>query len=310
MVYHVVARGNEKKPIFRDDEDRHLYLRRLSSCRRRFGFALYAYCLMENHVHLVLERGPARLSRVMLNLHSFYAQQFNERHERVGHLFQGRYKAILVDKQRYLLAVVRYVHENPTRAGIVGRPEDYRWSSARAVWKGTGPEWLDLGRLFAFLGGSFENALARYRTLMRGDGIPIVEEPPKETAFQGSADFVGPLVAGNRAGATAPIRLAPGRIVKVVASDLGIRLSDVRGPGQRPSPSRARGLAAYLAVRECGLTHEAMAAYFRRDASTVTKSVRRIESAVARDPALRRKILSLSRRLKGIPVLESSGVQD
>ncbi|MGH2398128.1 MAG: transposase, partial [bacterium] len=92
-VYHVVARGNERKAVSRDDRDRERYLGRLAHYRERFGFLLYAYCLMDNHVHLALQRGPVALSRIMLAVQSSYTQWFNRRHERVGHLFQGRYKA-------------------------------------------------------------------------------------------------------------------------------------------------------------------------------------------------------------------------
>ena len=107
-VYHVIGRGNERKAIFRDDRDREAYLERLERYRERFGFRLYAFCLLDNHVHLALERGPVRLSRVMLALHGSYSQFFNRRHGRVGHLFQGRFKAFLVEKDRYLLALIRY----------------------------------------------------------------------------------------------------------------------------------------------------------------------------------------------------------
>ena len=107
-VYHVIVRGNERKAVFRDDEDRRAYLDRLAKYRERFGFRLLAFCLMGNHIHLAIERGPTRLSRVMLALQSSYAQRFNRRHNRVGHLFQGRYKAFLIEKDRYLLALIRY----------------------------------------------------------------------------------------------------------------------------------------------------------------------------------------------------------
>lgn len=100
-VYHVVARGNERKSIFRDDVDRRDYLDRLAACRDRFDFRVYAYCLMGNHVHLALERGSVSLSRIVLSLHSFHSQRFNRRHGRVGHLFQGRFRSFLVEKDTY-----------------------------------------------------------------------------------------------------------------------------------------------------------------------------------------------------------------
>ncbi len=143
-VYHVTARGNERRAVFADDEDRNEYLDRVAWYRTKFGFRLLAYCLMTNHVHLAIRRGPFPLSRVMAGLHSSYTQWFNRRHRRVGHLFQGRYKSFLVQEDRYLVALVRYIHLNPVRARIVQRAADYAWSSDR-FFRGTRPpQWLDV----------------------------------------------------------------------------------------------------------------------------------------------------------------------
>ena len=99
-LHHVIVRGNERKAVFSDDSDREDYLRRLAHYREKFGFRLLAYCLMSNHIHLAIERGRDPLSRIMAGLQSSYTQYFNRRHGRVGHLFQGRYKAFLVEKDR------------------------------------------------------------------------------------------------------------------------------------------------------------------------------------------------------------------
>jgi len=146
-MYHVIVRGNERKAVFRDDADREDYLRRLARYREKFGFRLLAYCLMNNHVHLAIEAGNDPLSRIMAGLQSSYTQYFNRRHGRVGHLFQGRYKAFLIEKDRYALALLRYPHENPVKARMVVKPEQYVWSSDRHYRRGRGPEWLDLDRL-------------------------------------------------------------------------------------------------------------------------------------------------------------------
>ena len=116
--HRVIARGNEQRDVFRDDSDRDLYLRRLARYQTEFRFRLYAYCLMTNHVHLALETGEAPLSRVIHGLQSSYTQAFNRRHQRSGHLFQGRYKALLVDADRYFLALLRYIHCNPLEARL------------------------------------------------------------------------------------------------------------------------------------------------------------------------------------------------
>src|SRR5215471_11089303 len=182
-LYHVMARGNERKAIFRDDVDRRRYLDRVAHYREKFGFQFLAYCLMNNHVHLAIETGKVPLSKVMAGLQSSYTQYFNRRHDRVGHLFQGRYKAFLVEEDRYALALVRYIHENPVRAGVVERPEQYEWSSDRFYRKGKGPEWLDSDRVLRMLGRGRSAAVREYRRLMR----ERVEEPYEAVPSWGGA---------------------------------------------------------------------------------------------------------------------------
>ena len=132
-VYHITSRGNERKKIFWDDQDRELYLARLDQIHERFHWHVHAYVLMSNHCHLLVETPMANLSRGMRQLNGVYTQEFNRRHGRVGHLFQGRFKAILVEEDNYLLEVSRYIILNPVRAGMVERPEEYRWSSYPSI---------------------------------------------------------------------------------------------------------------------------------------------------------------------------------
>ena len=130
-VYHVTARGNARAAIFLGDDDRRCFLALFAEAVERRGWACYAYCLMDNHYHLLIETASANLSRGMRHLNGVYTQRFNRAHGRVGHLFQGRYKAILVEKQAYLLELCRYVVLNPVRAGMVAGPGDWVWSSYR-----------------------------------------------------------------------------------------------------------------------------------------------------------------------------------
>jgi len=127
--YHVIVRGNQKQPIFLDDQDRVEYLRRVSHYKEKCGFVLYSYILMSNHVHLLVETVKDPLSKIMQLISFTYARYFNKKYDKVGHLFQGRYKAILCDRDEYLLGLVRYIHLNPVRAKIVTMPEEFQWSS-------------------------------------------------------------------------------------------------------------------------------------------------------------------------------------
>ena len=132
-VYHVTSRGNEKKPVFKDDQDRLNFLNTLQHVNKRYNWICHAYCLMTNHYHLLIETPDGNLSIGMRQINSVYTQLFNKRHGRNGHLFQGRYKAILIQKDSHLLEVCRYVVLNPVRAKMVEKPDDYAWSSYRVT---------------------------------------------------------------------------------------------------------------------------------------------------------------------------------
>ena len=163
-LYHVTSRGDRREAIFEDDGDRIAFLELLAEVVDRFNWVCHAYCLMSNHYHLVVETVEANLSQGMRQLNGVYTQASNRRHERVGHLFQGRFKAILVDREAYLLALSRYVVLNPVRAQLVARPEDWPWSSYRAM---TGaapvPQWLTIDGLLRHFGASRTIARVRYR---------------------------------------------------------------------------------------------------------------------------------------------------
>jgi len=128
-LYHITSRGNARQAIFLNEEDFTDFLEILNSVVKRYNFLLHDYCLMNNHYHLLIETPEGNLSKGMRQLNGLYAQRFNQKHRRVGHLLQGRYQSILVDKENYLLELSRYIVLNPVRAGMVKEPKDYRWSS-------------------------------------------------------------------------------------------------------------------------------------------------------------------------------------
>jgi putative transposase len=132
-LYHVTSRGNDRKAIFKDDSDRDLFLNILARVTERFHWICHGYCLMNNHYHLVIETPDGNLSKGMRQLNGVYTQAYNQRHHRVGHIFQGRFKAILVQKDSHFLEVCRYVVLNPVRAKAVSHPGQWKWSSYRAT---------------------------------------------------------------------------------------------------------------------------------------------------------------------------------
>src|SRR5882724_1159736 len=132
-LYHVTSRGNDRKAIFKDDRDRELFLNTLAQVTERFHWICHAYCLMNNHYHLVIETPDGNLSKGMRQLNGVYTQSFNRRHRRVGHLFQGRFKAILVERESHLLELCRYIVFNPARIKSSAKASTWAWSSYRAT---------------------------------------------------------------------------------------------------------------------------------------------------------------------------------
>lgn len=188
--YHVTSRGDRQEPIYEDDEDREAFLRTLAEVVDRFNWRCHAYCLMTNHYHLVVETPDGNLSRGMRQLNGVYTQASNRRHGRVGHLFQGRFKAILVDKDSYLLELTRYVVLNPVRAGMVESPGEWYWSSYRAmVGEAPAADWLATDGLLAQFGTRRNEARRRYRQFV-ADGAGDIWSELRQQIYLGDEKFV------------------------------------------------------------------------------------------------------------------------
>jgi len=300
-VYHVVARGNERKAIFRDDFDRETYLARLAICRERFGFRVYAYCLMGNHIHLALERGSVPLGRIMLALQFFYSQRFNRRHDRVGHLFQGRYGAFLVEKERYLWALLRYIHLNPVKAGLVRRARDYAWSSDRYYRNGTAPEWLDLERVLRMLGRSKSEAVAKYRRLVDGSAGPPYEEIAAiERTVKGDEQFAERVLLEAGENPRRKVGWTVAMVADFVASEERIAMENLMCPNRSARGSMIRSIAAYIGRREAGIPVAQMARHFGRDESTLIRGVQRLEAAFRVDERLRERLSRIATCLRSL----------
>jgi putative transposase len=164
-VFHVYARGNDRGVIYRDDSDRRMYLRMLRGTVRQQRWRLLAYCLMENHVHLVMETPHANLAGGMQRMHGLYAREFNTRHRRSGHLFQGRYGAVPIKTDEQLVGAAVYVAMNPVEAGLCSRPDEWPWSSHAAVIDGMWSDWIDVPRLLGIFGRDADEGRRRYAAL-------------------------------------------------------------------------------------------------------------------------------------------------
>lgn len=169
--YHVIARGNQKQKIFRQPADRQKYLQALSLYKARYRFRVYSYVLMDNHVHLLLETGAVPLSKVLQGINQSYTMYFNRTYGTVGHLFQGRCKAILCDRDNYLLALIKYIHLNPLRAKAAVTANKFPWSSHHAYLGKSDPlNIVDVDTALRIFSERRTNAVKRYREFMAEDG--------------------------------------------------------------------------------------------------------------------------------------------
>lgn len=291
-VYHVTARGNERRPVFRDDRDRREYLARIARYRERFRFQLLAYCLMTNHIHLAIRTGPVPLSRIMAGLHSTYTQWFNDRHRRVGHLFQGRYKAFLVQEDRYLIALIRYIHLNPVQAKLVAGASEYPWSSDRFLRTGRAPRWFDLDGVLSSFGPTPRAAVRHY--------IDLVDGPSKLPSYA-KLKVIDQIVKGDETFAlerfeaggqlAPPLRgLSDARVIAAVARVTGVSPGDLIGPRRGAAVALARCLAAHVGKRFGRISTRQFTRRFHLDDSSLVRPLAALERRIETDALLRDQI--------------------
>lgn len=296
-IWHLTARGNEQRDIFRDDVDRERFLVMLGQTVLRFGWKVQAWVLMSNHYHLVVQTPQPNVSRGMHWLNGRYAQWFNRRHDRHGHLFQGRFHGALVEKEGYLLTVARYVVLNPVRALMVETAADWRWSSYRqtAGFEIAAP-WLAVEDLLENFGGLNARGCHEYvQFVAGGKAQPSPWDDLVGQIYLGSADWIqqigdriaaAPRSAEHPRGQLRPARPAMNEIVATVAEAYGSTvdalLSPVRGA------TTAKSVAAFIAFED-GLYRQSDigAALGIRGRSTVSTAVRRCRDALGTNGPLR-----------------------
>ncbi|MSQ59414.1 MAG: transposase [Betaproteobacteria bacterium] len=273
-VYHVTARGGHGEPIFTGDEDRLGFLGIVAQALARFGGEMLAYCLMGNHYHFVLHTRQANLSLLMRHVNSVYTQSFNRRHGKAGPVMQGRFKAILVDRDAYLLKVCRYVELNPVRAKMARRPEAWPWSSYRAhAGKAKAPAWLDTDGLHGYvLGRPVRNAADRRRGAQRyaeqmasAKDERIWETGLRRQIYLGDEDFV------DRMNALARPHNSTDRDIPKAQRRKGLSLA------QWLNACDSREEALYRAHTEGGITMSAIARELGLSVSRISRLIAKAE---------------------------------
>lgn len=192
--YHITSRGNERKEVFKSQRDQEKFLSYLESATERYGAAVHVYCLMDNHYHLLMETPAGNLSQIMHHINGAYTTYFNAKRERSGHLFQGRYKAILIEADEYAKELSRYIHLNPVRAGVCDIPEEYPWSSCRYYTiDRNAPGWLKRDFILGYFGKKRSASMKRYRDFIHTVIGQDYENPLAELSHSvilGSRQFV------------------------------------------------------------------------------------------------------------------------
>jgi putative transposase len=314
-LHHIICRGIERREIFSDDADRDDFVSRLGTTLTNTSTRCYAWALIPNHFHLLLQTGAAPVATVMRRLLTGYATKFNRRHQRHGHLFQNRYKSILCQEEPYLLELVRYIHLNPLRAGVVSSLKElrgYRYCGHSRIlgtngdpWMATGDilkqfgkdpthsrkayeafvsEGIEHGKRYELTGGGLVRSAGGWRAVMsaRESGVFL----KSDERILGDSDFVENLLRSadeklDRNTAYQDQGVDQEMLACIVARALEIDRSDVDAPGRQPSRVQARSLFCYWAVRELGITTTALADRFGLSQPAISLAVQRGEKLVA-----------------------------
>lgn len=286
--YHVTARGNERKDIFKNDRDRQRFLEYLESAVTRYSAVIHTWCLMRNHYHLLIETPEGNLSQIMQHINGAYTNYYNTKRKRSGHLFQGRYKAILVEADHYALELSRYIHLNPVRVGLVSEPGNYRWSSFQEyIGKRSAPTWLKRDFVLGFFTNYTAQRAEKYRLfveealgreqespLMNVVGATILGRPEFVESIQ--AQYVDQIEADRNLSSLRDSRR------KIGADQIIAATQTVLGEGKK-----TRKIAVHLCHRYSGLKLSDIAKKFGIKESGVSQASKRLEAEMERDEGIR-----------------------
>lgn len=274
LLYHLIARGNNGQKVFLKPTDYESFVSALCAVRQRYPFCLYAYALMPNHFHLLVEVKEVPTARLMQSLLTAYVRGFNRRYRRRGHLFQGRYNAIICDRDSYLLELVRYIHLNPVRAGLVKRPSDWKWSGHAEYLRKEKRGLIDSGPAMEMIGTP-----ARYEAFIR-EGIGVRYRPewhPGDNApFLGTQAFTKAVTKDKGKDRLVPFRLTPLMVLLArVATRAGIKGEVLRRAGRSATLVELRDQFISCAVMEEGYWASEVAAFLACHPSNVTRALQK-----------------------------------
>jgi putative transposase len=290
-TYHVMLRGNDGQPIFFTEGDRSRLCLLIQQGVERFGYRVHAFCFMSNHIHLAIQVGDISISRIVQHLAFRYARYINRQQNRIGHLFQGRFKSILVDEDRYLKELVRYIHLNPVRAHLVSSPEDYMWSSHRAYMNRDEFTWLTQERLLKRFHHDPQLAVSNYeKYVMKGIGLEseIDFKVGCQDGVLGDDGFVDEMTIKAYAAQKQNIEL-PDLITKI-CERYELAKEDLCSLGKQRKLSRTRAILALLVRERSNLSLEHLSRFLKRDASGLSKLANRLEIECSQNSGVAKEV--------------------
>jgi len=311
--YHVLNRGNAGEKVLSQDRDKEKFLCYMGDAAARYGLGIHTYCLMSNHYHMLVETSGANLSAALQWLNISYAAWYNKKHDRSGHIFQGRFKSYLIDADEYLSTVSRYIHLNPVRARMVEKPGQYPWSSYGCfVGEQKQPEWLKTDTVLELFSAKKAKAKVAYRGFVEDIGIEEVENPHKAAregfilGGEGFVNWVQTTLLGKRSEEKEipelkRLKPRPGleEIIESVAEEYGCRGEDIRRSGKKNNSPR--DIAIYISRSKSGMSCKELGEYFGTiTGAGITMKYRQMSVAIDKDKKLQKKIEKIQKRIFNI----------
>ena len=311
--YHVINRGNNQEKIYKNDRDKEKFLEYLEKAAERFSIIIHSYCLMSTHYHLLVQTPEANLSLAMQWINVSYATYFNRKRGRYGHLFQGRFKAILIDADEYLTHLSRYIHLNPVRAKMISLPAEYQWSSYGAfIGKNKAPRFLETSWLLSNFGKTKKEGKRNYQDFVEKVDVKALENPSKQVTggfLLGDADFVNwvkeTFLSGRNDEKEIPQlkKLKPKvsleKVLEAVTQEFNCSQDRIIAKGRKKN--KAREVALYIARDMSGMSCKDLGEYFGGvSGALITIMHKRIVDESRRNRRLKRRIDKIRNQILNI----------
>lgn len=297
--YHVILRGNAGQDIFFDEKDRNRFFFLIQEGIERFKHRIHAYCLMTNHVHMAVQVADVPLSRIIQNVSFRYTRYINHYRNRRGHLFQGRYQAILIDADSYLLELVRYIHNNPVRAGMVQTPDEYNWSSHNAYLERMSAPWLTTGWVMSQFATQKKEAIERYKDFV----LKSEDREHRKEFHHGSVD--GRILGEDCFAEEALSRVSQEgsheatleQVIQAVCAHYEISKDNLSSGSRQRRTSEPRSVVALLVRDSNHLSLTDLSRRFKRDLSGVSQSASRLEKRLVTDKTFLEKLNNIKKMI-------------